>query len=587
MKMRRSRIVIGAVVVGLAYAALVAAGGGQTPAAAAAGCTKPPPVYPEADVTPGLLGTGKTVLQGATPTAFGVKVIGVLADGVAPGIDMYVVELSGPVVTQAGGVFAGISGSPVYVDGKLLGSVSYSLTGDFTVAGLTPAQPIVNLFTYPRGAGTGAIVATPAHRVALTPALRRKVAAFARPAAAATGSMAPLRTPIAVSGLPEAGLQRLQKVFDRHGLAYTAVRGSSAPAPGAPVGPPIVAGGNFAATQSFGDLTFYGLGTATAVCGDEIVAFGHPFNLAGPTSLGMNNADTITILKDPIFGGIKLANITGFQGMVDQDRLAGIRGLRGVVPQLTRVSTTIHNADLGTSRDGLTDVADRMFGPLIAQNAVYAENLVTFDRAGSGSESMSWTITGSYQGDPFTLTRTSVVYSTFDINYDSTNELLSELGALTSSKFGPAHIAGIHFAGVITQAQRTATVGPIQSASSRQPAFKVRRVLHVRQGDTVRLRVTLRQPDGTSAVTAMRVELPARFHGGALEVRGGVPPEGCPYCGFGETFRTTAKTFAQLVAQFQNGEHTNDLIARTGKARTTVQEPNQIFGSRTIELVVG
>ena len=83
------------------------------------------------------------------------------------------------------------------------------------------------------------------------------------------------------------------------------------------------------------------------------------------------------------------------------------------------------------------------------------------------------------------------------------------------------------------------------------------------------------------------LELPARFHGGALEVRGGVPPEGCPYCGFGETFRTTAKTFAQLVAQFQNGEHTNDLIARTGKARTTVQEPNQIFGSRTIELVVG
>ncbi|HEY7259287.1 MAG TPA: hypothetical protein VH459_09460 [Gaiellales bacterium] len=586
--MRRSRIVISAVVTGLACAAVVAGIGGRGAAAAAAtGCAKPPAVYPEADVTPGLRGTGETVLRGATPTAFGVRVIGILQDGVAPGIDMYIVKLSGPVVTRAGGAFAGISGSPVYVAGQLLGSVSYALTGDFTVAGLTPAQPIVNLFSYPRPAGAGAVAANPAHRAALTPALRRRVATVARPAAAGTGSMSLLRTPIAVSGLPDAGLRRLQDVFDRHALAYTAVRGSSAALPSAPEGPPIVAGGNFAATQSFGDLTFYGLGTATAVCGDEVVAFGHPFNLTGPTSLGMNNADTITILKDPIFGGVKLANITGFQGMVDQDRLAGIRGLTGELPALTKVSTTIRNADLGTSRDGVTDIADRGFMALIAQNAVYVENLVTFDRAGSGSETMSWKVTGSFQGDPFTLTRTSVVYSPFDITYDSTNELLGELGALTASKFGPAHIAAVHFSGGITQAQRTATVGPVASASSRQPVLKVRRVLHVRPGDTVRLRVTLRHPDGTTSVTAMRVELPARFHGGGLEVRGGTPPDGCPYCGFGETYRTNAKTFADLVAQFQDGEHSNDLIAAIGKAQTRVQEPSQILGGRTIELIVG
>lgn len=587
--MRGTRVVIGAVGAGLACAALVAATGSRPAAATAAatGCSKPPAVYPEADVKAGLVGTGKTVLQGTKPTAFGVKVIGILNDGVAPGIDMYIVKLSGPVVAKAGGVFAGISGSPVYVGGKLLGSVSYGLTGDFTVGGLTPARPLVNLFSYPRSGGSAPLASPTARRATLTPALRRAVAAVARPAAASNGSMSLLRVPIAVSGVSDAGLQRLQGVFDRYGLAYTAVRGGSAPIPGAIQGPPIVAGGNFTATQSFGDLTFYGLGTATAVCGDEIVAFGHPFNLTGPTSLGMNNANTITILKDPIFGGIKLANITGFRGMVDQDRLAGIRGLTGVAPVLTKLSTTIRNPDLGTSRAAVTDIADQSLMSLIAQTAVSVENLVTFDRSGSGSETMGWKITGNYHGAPFTLTRTGVLYSQFDITYDSTFELTGELGALTGSKFGPARITGVHFTGTITQAQKTATIGPVESASSLQPTFAVRRTLHVRPGDTVRLRVTLTRPDGTSTVAAMQVELPARFQGGALQLRGGVPPEGCPYCGFGETFRTSAKTFAGLVAQFQNGEHANDLIAGVGKARATVKEPNQILGTRTIQLVVG
>jgi hypothetical protein len=475
----------------------------------------------------------------------------------------------------------------VVVDGKLLGSVSYGLTGDFTVAGLTPAAPMVKLFAYPRAGGNAAAPEMVQH-ARLTPALRRRVAAVARQGAASSGNMALLKTPIAVSGLDDAGLVRLQRFFDRFGLAYTAVRGSVAPVPGSASGPPIEAGGNFTATQSFGDVTFYGLGTATAVCGDEVLAFGHPFNLTGPTSLGMNNANTITILRDPVFGGSKLANITGFQGMVDQDRLAGIRGLTGTRPQLTSLSTTIANADLGTSRSGLTEIADMPFLVPITQNGVYAENLVTFDRSGTGSETMRWKITGDHDGVPFTLTRTGILYSTYDINYDSSSELVGELGALTASKFGPTAITGVQFDGTVTQVQRTARIGPVESASSLQPQFAVRGTLRVRPGDTVRLRVRLVRPDGTSNVTRMSLELPAGFRGATLRIRAGVPPQGCAYCAFGDTFTTSAKTFAELVASFQNGEHANDLIAGISKAtRTTVPEPNQILGSRALTLVVG
>jgi hypothetical protein len=140
------------------------------------------------------------------------------------------------------------------------------------------------------------------------------------------------------------------------------------------------------------------------------------------------NADAIAIVKDP-FEPYKLANITGFRGIVDQDRLPGIRGISGVMLRLTGLTTTLENADLGTSRTGRTDIADEHSMTVIAQFGLYVENVVTFDREGSGSESMSWTITGSFHGTPFTLTRSGVEYSPYDIAYDAPFELVGEGGA--------------------------------------------------------------------------------------------------------------------------------------------------------------
>jgi SpoIVB peptidase S55 len=578
--------------VALACAGAAAVGHASAPAravAATSGCSNSPAVYPESQVAAGLTGTGKTVVSGTTPSSFDVQVLGVLADGVAPGIDMYVVKLSGPVMDQTGGGFEGISGSPVYVNGKLLGSVSYALSTDRTIAGLTPAQPIVDLFGYPR-AGSAATARTPkmTARVALTPSVRTAVASASHVTGAAAGSLGVLRTPVGVSGLTDAGLQRLQTIFNRHHLPYTAFHGGAAASPTSVSGPAIVAGGNFAATQSFGDLTFYGLGTATAVCGDEVVAFGHPFDLQGPVSLGMNNADTIAIIPEDPFGAYKLANITGLRGMVDQDRLAGVRGITSELPQVTRVDSTVHNSDLGTTKSGRTDVADQQMMSLIAQFAVYVENVVGFDREASGSEAMTWTITGSFQGQPFTLTRADSAWSSFDVPFDSTNELTGELGALQFSKFGPAQITGVRFGGTITQAQHTATITRVESRSQVQPQFGVRNVLRVLPGGTVDLRVTLTHPDGTTSVSPLTLEVPARFRGGPLAVRGGRPPSGCPYCAFGETFSTSATTFAGLVQSFQNGEHATDLVGSLlSGVKTSVAKPNVILGGRTIFLTVG
>jgi hypothetical protein len=581
--MRRAGLLICGVVALLAVLLASFTGSASRPAAASvSSCTTPPAVFPEDQITPGLLANGRTVLSGTTPSWFGVKVLGVLNDGIAPGLDLIVVKLSGPVVKQGGGAFEGISGSPVYVNGKLLGAVSYALSYDRTVAGLTPAQPMVDLFGYGSDAATAPAMAP---KVALTPRLSRTVASATGSATTTSGTMTLLRMPVSVSGLSDTGLQKLQHVFDRYSMGFTAVHGGSAAIPNGVSGPAIEAGGNFAATQSFGDLTFYGLGTATAVCGDEVVAFGHPFFLNGPTSLGMNNADTITIVNDPFYP-YKLANITGFQGMVDQDRLAGIRGTTGETPPLTDITTDITNSDLGRSHSGETTVADQTLMALIAQYDLYVEDIATFDREGAGSETMSWTIQGTYQGEPFTLTRTGIAYSPYDINYEAGYELTGELGAFQSNIYGPVTVNSVQFTGAVTERDLTARIGKIESKSRVQPGWAVRRYLLVRRGGTAHLRITLKLADGTTTQVVTTVAVPRGFRSGPIELRGGNPPRGCLYCAFGGTLRNHPKTFAGLLAQFQNGEHASDLIVQLGgrKARTVPTE-NVISGRKLLYLI--
>jgi SpoIVB peptidase S55 len=586
--MRHVRSICGAALVLLGCAVAGMAGHASGPdAAVAAGstCTTPPAVFPEAQVTAGLAARGKTVVSGTTPSWFDVTVLGVLDDGIAPGLDLIVVKLSGPVMDQTGGAFAGISGSPVYVNGKLLGAVSYSFGADQTIAGVTPAQPMMDLFGYPSG-GQGGLskAAAMPKRIALSGSLQRTVDATSS-TATSSGTMRLLKLPIGVSGMSDSGMQRLQRFFDNHGLAYEAFHGGSAATPNGVAGPSIVAGGNFAATQSFGDLTFYALGTATAVCGNQIVAFGHPFFLTGATTLGMNNARTITVLKDPYFS-FKLANITGFQGVVDQDRLAGIRGTTGQMPSLTALSTTISNADLGTSHIGETDVADQSLMALIAQYDVYVENVVGFDREGDGSETMDWTVTGTYQGEPFTLTRNDIAVDPYDINYEAGSELTGELGALTSGRYGPVQVTGVQFNGTVTQDDLTAKIGKVESRTRAQRRWAARREILVRPGGMVHLRVTLKHADGSTTQVVMSMRAPRHFRALPLVLRGGEPPRGCPYCSFGERFRGAPDTFAGLLDTFQNGEHASDLIAAFGaQPVSTATTANLVDGHKLLFLV--
>ena len=123
----------------------------------------------------------------------------------------------------------------------------------------------------------------------------------------------------------------------------------------------IVAGGNLAASMAYGDVTIAGVGTVTSVCDDRVVGFGHPAAWAGETTLGLHPADAIHI-QDDIIAGFKVANLGGPVGTITQDRLAGITGDLGELPETADIDVTVTQGD--TSRTGVSHVPLRLPDPL-------------------------------------------------------------------------------------------------------------------------------------------------------------------------------------------------------------------------------
>jgi hypothetical protein len=233
-----------------------------------------PKAFPTTDAVDGVEGTGFTVSKGRTPEPFSAKVIGRLTDGIFPGVDMIMAEVSSPALTKAGGVWAGMSGSPVYAeDGRLIGAVAYGLSfGPTNIAGITPAEAMFPLLDGPdhrrRPLAGGCLPRRPSPQRSLPDRCphRREHAGRGR-------GFERLQLPVMVSGGNSKARQklmdRLAKRFDDVRFVTAASAESSTASPAS-----IVAGGNFVAAISYGDITFAGAGTTTFVCGTRAVAFG-------------------------------------------------------------------------------------------------------------------------------------------------------------------------------------------------------------------------------------------------------------------------------------------------------------------------
>ena len=410
-----------AVVLATATAASVAGIGATTPALSATG-SECPDAFPVSDLAADQAVTGLTVTKGTVPGEFTGKVLGVMKDGIAPGLDMIMVRLgddsSGASTVDkrisSVGIWQGMSGSPVYADdGRLIGAVSYGLSwGPSTVAGVTPAAEMQKVLS-----SSSTVTPRPTTKVDMPQRMQTRVVdSGAATARAADGGLSQLKIPFAMTGLNQQHFDRVVKKLDIPGVRM--MRAGVAGTDAADAGD-IVAGGNLAAAVAYGDITWGGVGTATMVCGNDIVGFGHPMTWAGPTDLSLHPADAVYVQEDPVGPGFKVANIGAPVGTIDQDRMAGIGGFLGAVPDASSI-TSHATGDNGADRTGESWVNLPDYMPDVALSQVLANEDRVFDGIGKGSGTLSYTVNGTREdGTPFTVTRSDVYASDYDLTWET------------------------------------------------------------------------------------------------------------------------------------------------------------------------
>lgn len=454
--------------------------------------------------------TGLTVARGTAPERFTGRVLGVLADGIGPGLDMVMVRLASPEIDRVG-IWQGMSGSPVYAaDGRLIGAVGYSLAmGTSTVAGVTPFEQMDDYLTAPAdvevdGTAARAIV-------------RRTEVSLAQ----ARQGFAQLPMPLGVAGV---GAARLAEAADRAGdrtwvprSAYAAGRAGATDAGVAD----IVAGGNLAASTAYGDVTMSGVGTVTSVCGDRVVGFGHPAAFLGGTTMALHGAEALYVQED-LVAGFKVANLGAPLGTITDDRRAGIAGTLGVLPDTTDISAELTYGD--RSRTGVSHVS--IDGPDTLALTTFFGLLSNFDAVVDGpvrgTESLGWTITGTDRdGAPFELTHADLYSGGSALPF----RLGFEMGDLvyTLARRSGVTLDTVTTTGELTDDRSTYSIAKVEVRQHGQWVQLGRRtVLAARGGQDLAARVTV-HGDGTATVLPTTVEVPTRLprHRGYLQVLGG------------------------------------------------------------------
>lgn len=300
----------------------------------------PATTLPVAQIQPGMEGEVWTVFSGSQVEPFKVRVTGVLRNGLGPGKDLIVCQLTDPRV-QASGAVAGMSGSPLYIGGKLAGALSYQLQRFETVryAGFTPISDMLEV---------GALSSD------FTPQPLDRTAAATPRAGSGDYEITPLQPVFAVSGVSPSVAEQLRPEFAALGLNVVGIGGSDTPAPqtapagdtagtdasDAPPATPFKPGDAVAVALSAGDITLAATGTVSMVDGDRLLAFGHPMMNLGNVELPMARAEILAILPSQL-SSFKLSNTGAVVGTISQDRLSAISGQVGRVPPMIPVSIEV------------------------------------------------------------------------------------------------------------------------------------------------------------------------------------------------------------------------------------------------------
>ena len=472
-------------------------------------------LMPVDEIKPGMVGISRTVFEGAEMQEFKVHILGVLRNVQAPQRNLILARLEGGPLAQTG-VIAGMSGSPVYIDGRLGGAVSYSI-GSFPkepIAGITPIEEMIAAT-----ADTGtrrASAAQPRLDLPITPeslgaairATYARIAAFAdRPAdvqvfgmPASSGSqigalLRPIATPLVMSGMTATTSDLVSSMFRDAGFTPVLAGGSSGDVvtsneplkPGDPVGVALLSGdGEMGAT-----------GTVTHVDGSRVYAFGHPFFNFGTTAFPMTRATVYTSLPS-LMSSFKIATMGEVVGTMQQDRATAIAGTLGPGPATIPISITLESGRSPKRTFRFTAANDQLFSPLLTYVALF-NTLGSYERQFGD---MTYTVKGKASFDKHA-----------DLTYDDIFTGDGTIPAASAYVAGPITMLLANDLEKITVKGVDLTI----SSSEEERSSTIERVwlddVRPRAGRTVPLKVLTRNYRGSEKISTIPIDIPANAAG--------------------------------------------------------------------------
>jgi hypothetical protein len=298
------------------------------------------PTIPVDQIHAGMRGVAYTVFEGVKPESMDVEVLGVLHNVNGPKGDIILIRLHGTKVEYTG-VVAGMSGSPVYLDGKLAGALAFRI-GEFSkepIAGVTPIADMLEI---------NALDKSPAEESAATkPAVANAAGKTAAPGDASVfpsstqdfaNYLRPIETPLVFNGFSEETVRRFAGQFASAGVIPVMGAGSVS---NDKQPEPLEAGSAVSAILVRGDLDIAATCTVTYIDPQRLLACGHPLLQFGSVDLPMNKAQVLATLPSPM-NAFKIVNITEPAGVFVQDRHTGILGVFNKQPDMIPVTLTIH-----------------------------------------------------------------------------------------------------------------------------------------------------------------------------------------------------------------------------------------------------
>ena len=466
---------------------------------------------PLAEVHAGMLGTGVTVFQGAMREEFEVEVLGVLTNVMGPQRNLVVARLSGGPLAHTG-VIQGMSGSPVYIDDRLIGAVSYSL-GAFSkdaIAGITPIDEMVATdrdagllarrqprWQFPltensiaeavrASLGEGsAFAAQPGDIHTLGPSLLDggRIGALLRP----------ISTPLTLAGFTPELYSFWSTVLSTGGLVTTVGGVLAAGAQTEITADPLQPGDPVGVGLVTGDLTMAGTGTVTMVEDGRVYAFGHPFYNLGPAQFPMTRAHVITVLPSLAISS-KISTIGETLGTIDQDRATGVYGTLGPGPRLIPVRVTLHQGEPNFDRTfNFEIIEDPVFTPILA----YTSMLNTFVSWTRDLGPRTYVVNGAARLRDHGDVRFGDIYTGSTASFAAASALTSPIAALFANEFEPVRLEAIDV--------RVSTVEELRTATLERVWLDV---VRPHAGDVVPVKILSRTYRGAELIETLDVRIP-------------------------------------------------------------------------------